>query len=73
MSFATYLNGTVPVSDAWSGYLVHAQEHLKQNSRLAIIAFLVNVPIFAIVLNVIQQVVIHPSTFISSRSAKVIE
>jgi len=53
MSFS---NGTVPLSDAWSGYLADAQSHLQNNSRL-ILAVLVNIPIIAILLNVIRQLV----------------
>ncbi|KDR78832.1 hypothetical protein GALMADRAFT_244429 [Galerina marginata CBS 339.88] len=57
MSFASRLNGTFPVSDAWSGYLAHAQEHLQNNTRLILI-LLINTPIIAIVLNIIRQLVV---------------
>ena len=49
-------NLTTPVSDSWSGYLSHAQDHLLHNSRLAII-LLINVPVFAIIFNVLRQLV----------------
>ncbi|KAF9048601.1 lanosterol 14-alpha-demethylase [Panaeolus papilionaceus] len=56
MSFAS-LNGTIPLSDAWSGYLEHAQTHLQAHPRLYIL-LLLNIPVVAIVLNVLAQVLI---------------
>jgi hypothetical protein len=50
----SYYNGSLPVSDYWSGYV--AQSQLPSTPRLALLA-LVNIPIFAIVLNVIWQLV----------------
>ncbi|KAG6841440.1 hypothetical protein C0991_011110 [Blastosporella zonata] len=47
-------NGTL---DAWSAYLADAQAYLPQsNSRLALLLF-VNIPIIAIVLNVVWQLI----------------
>ncbi|KAF8183368.1 lanosterol 14-alpha-demethylase [Pholiota molesta] len=54
MSFA---NGTFPSSNEWSAYLNDAQAHLQNNSRLYII-LLINTPIFAIILNVLRQLII---------------
>ena len=62
-----YLNAPVPVSDAWSGYLAHAQDHLRHNSRLALI-LLINAPVIAILLNVLRQVVSTLSSFLPSRT-----
>ena len=53
------LNVTAPVSDEWSGYLAHAQDHLMHNSRLAMI-LLINAPIFAILFNILRQLVGSP-------------
>lgn len=54
-------NGTnilgVPPQDVWSGFVVEGQKYLPQTySRLALLA-LINVPIIAIFLNVIRQIV----------------
>lgn len=59
MSFAAHLNGSIPISDAWAGYLAQAQEHLPSNSRLALI-FFVNIPVIAILVNALWQVVCDP-------------
>lgn len=57
MSFATHLNGSMPLSDHWSGYLAHAQAILPPlNSRFALIALL-NVPLIVIILNALAQLV----------------
>ncbi|KAI0043835.1 cytochrome P450 [Auriscalpium vulgare] len=47
-----------PSSDAWSGFVAEAQKFLPQsNSRLALLAF-VNIPVFAIVINVLRQLIL---------------
>lgn len=57
MSFATHLNGSMPLSDHWSGYLAHAQANLPPlNSRFALIAIL-NIPLLVIILNALAQLV----------------
>lgn len=65
MSFASQLNGTFPfpVSDSWSGYLAEAKSHLNENSRLITIVLL-NLPVIAIILNVLRQFVRLGSTYI---------
>lgn len=65
MSFVS-VNGTIPVVEGWSGYFTDAQEHLYNNQRLALL-LLVNTPLFAIVLNVIRQLV-GPATFEKSKT-----
>lgn len=50
-------NGTIPLSDAWSGYLAHAQAQLSPLNTKLVLLFFVNVPILAIVLNVLRQLV----------------
>ncbi|KAF5382080.1 hypothetical protein D9615_004422 [Tricholomella constricta] len=58
MSFAAPLNGTLPFQDVWSAYLADAQAYIPQsNSRFALL-LLVNVPVIAIVLNALWQVII---------------
>ena len=54
-------NGTnvfgVPAQDTWTGFIAEAQKYLPQTySRLALLA-LINLPIIAIVLNVLRQTV----------------
>jgi len=66
MVFAS-LNATVSVSDAWSGYLAHAQDHLRHNSRIALI-LLINAPVLAVLLNVLRQLVSTLSTYLPSRT-----
>ncbi|KAF9525625.1 lanosterol 14-alpha-demethylase [Crepidotus variabilis] len=56
MSFAQF-NGTLPATDAWSGYLAQAQDHIQNNQRLALL-LLINSPIIAILLNAIRQLII---------------
>jgi sterol 14alpha-demethylase len=49
------LNGSIPiVKDLWSGYLAQAQE--LPTTRLLLLAA-INLPLLAIVLNVLRQVV----------------
>ncbi|KAH9987308.1 cytochrome P450 [Russula compacta] len=52
-------NSTViPTHDTWSGYLVDAQRFLPNSaSRVALLAF-INIPVIAIVLNVLRQLVL---------------
>lgn len=50
-------NGTVPLSDAWSGYLANAQAQLVATNTRAILLLLVNIPILAVVVNVMRQLV----------------
>lgn len=50
------VNGSLPISDAWAGYLAHAQANLPDKTRL-IILLLINIPVIAIILNVIRQLV----------------
>lgn len=52
-TMSAIVNGTVPFSDAWSGYLAQAQTHPLR----ALLLVLVNVPFLVIVLNVLQQLV----------------
>lgn len=52
MSFVSTLNGTTPVSDAWT----HVQDQFKLNTKLTIF-LLLNAPIIAIVVNVVRQLV----------------
>jgi len=66
MTFSS-LNGTVPVTDAWSGYLAHAQDHLRHNSRLALI-LLINAPVIVVLLNVLRQLVSNLSSLLLSRT-----
>ncbi|KZV61731.1 cytochrome P450 [Peniophora sp. CONT] len=48
----------VPAQDAWSGFVAEAQKYLPQTySQLALLAF-VNLPIIAIVLNVLRQTIL---------------
>ncbi|KAA1467603.1 cytochrome P450 [Dentipellis sp. KUC8613] len=47
----------IPSSDAWSGYLAEAHKHLPTTPRLILLA-LVNIPVLAIVLNVLRQLII---------------
>jgi sterol 14-demethylase len=55
MSSAT--NGTTPILDTWSGYVAYAQAQLTpQNTRLALLS-MVTIPVLAVVLNVLSQVV----------------
>lgn len=46
----------VPPVDGWAGYVAEAQKYLPPPSRLALLC-LINVPIFAVVLNVLRQLV----------------
>lgn len=50
-------NGTIPLSDVWSGYLAHAQAQLGGLNPRLVLLLLVNVPVLAIVLNVLRQLV----------------
>ena len=52
----SYHNGTLPSSDEWSGYLTHVQTQFSEHSRLIII-LLINVPVIAIILNILGQLV----------------
>jgi sterol 14-demethylase len=56
----SYYNGSLPVSDYWSGYAAQAQ--LPSTPRLALLALL-NIPVFAILLNVIWQLVRSTTLF----------
>ncbi|KAF8273285.1 cytochrome P450 [Lactarius quietus] len=48
----------LPAHDAWSGYLAEAQRYLPDSTpRLALLAF-INIPIIAIVLNVLRQLIL---------------
>lgn len=42
--------------DGWAGYAAEAQKHLPPPTRLALLCLL-NVPILAVVLNVLKQLV----------------
>ena len=55
-AMSSFVNGSLPVSDAWAGYLAHAQANLPDKTRL-IILLLVNIPVIAVILNVIRQLV----------------
>ncbi|RDB26125.1 Lanosterol 14-alpha demethylase [Hypsizygus marmoreus] len=58
MSFAAHLHSTFPFKDVWSTYLADAQTYFPvTNSRLALL-LLVNIPIIAIILNVIWQLIV---------------
>lgn len=46
----------VPPIDGWAGYVAEAQKYLPPPSRLALLC-LINVPILAVVLNVLRQLV----------------
>jgi len=50
----SFYNGSIPVSDYWSGYVAQAQ--LISTPRLALLV-LFNIPVLAIFLNVIWQLV----------------
>ena len=68
MSFATHLNGSMPLSDHWSGYLAHAQANLPPlNSRFALIAIL-NIPLIVIILNALAQLVRTTVFYLSTLS-----
>ena len=70
MSFATHLNGSMPLSDHWSGYLAHAQANLPPlNSRFALIAIL-NIPLIVIILNALAQLVRTTVFYLSMLSLK---
>jgi sterol 14-demethylase len=56
----SHYNGSLPVSDYWSGYVVQAQ--LPSTPRLALLVLL-NIPIFAILLNVLWQLVRNTALF----------
>lgn len=61
MSSAT--NGTSSLLDAWSGYVAYAQAQLTlQNTKLALLSML-TIPVLAVVLNVLSQVVSGFSSF----------
>jgi len=60
----SYYNGSLPVSDYWSGYVAQAQ--LPSTPRLALLALL-NIPIFAILLNVIWQLVCNTSIILAGQ------
>jgi sterol 14-demethylase len=51
------VNDTAPFSDAWAGYLAHAQANLPPLNTRAILLLLVNAPLLAIVLNILRQLV----------------
>ncbi|TFK27786.1 lanosterol 14-alpha-demethylase [Coprinopsis marcescibilis] len=57
-SFAAQLNGTLPMSDAWAGYLAQAKEHVSSLDSRTIVLLLINAPVIAILLNVIRQLVV---------------
>jgi hypothetical protein len=52
----SYYNGTLLSSDEWSGYLTHVQSQFSEHSRLILI-LLINVPVIAIILNILEQLV----------------
>ena len=52
----SYFNGTLSASDAWSGYLTHAQTQFSEHSRLILI-LVINAPVVAIILNILRQLV----------------
>lgn len=54
---SSIMNGTIPLSDAWSGYIAQAQTHLGTLNARVVLLFFINVPILAIVLNVLRQLV----------------
>ncbi|TFK33209.1 lanosterol 14-alpha-demethylase [Crucibulum laeve] len=56
LSFGMY-NGTVPSAEDWSGYIAHAQTFIPENKRLFLL-LLVNLPVIAILFNVLPQVII---------------
>jgi sterol 14alpha-demethylase len=49
-----YYNASLPDSEYWSGYVSQAQ--LLSTPRLVLLA-LINIPVFAIILNVVWQLV----------------
>jgi len=47
----------IPIHNTWSGYLIEAQRYLPDSTwRVALFAF-INIPVIAIVLNVLRQLV----------------
>ncbi|KXN88639.1 Lanosterol 14-alpha demethylase [Leucoagaricus sp. SymC.cos] len=55
---SSVVNGTIPLSDAWAGYVSHAHAQLSPLNSRVIILLLVNVPVLAIVLNILRQLVL---------------
>ena len=56
-------NGTIASTEMWSSVWDEAQKHLPSSTpRLALLAF-INIPIIAIVLNVLRQLASTPSFF----------
>jgi hypothetical protein len=51
------LNGSLPLPDAFSSYLAEAQAKVTELNTRTLILLLVNVPVLAIVLNVVRQLV----------------
>lgn len=52
------LNATsVPLAEGWSGFLSQAQGHLPESNIRLILLTLVNIPVIAVVLNVLWQLV----------------
>jgi sterol 14-demethylase len=56
MSFHPHINGSIPLSDSWSGYLNQAQSHILSNSRIPLLVLII-APVIAILLNALWQLV----------------
>ena len=56
-SFASQWNSSLPISGVWSDYLAEAQAQVTALNTRAILLLLVNIPVLAIALNVIRQLV----------------
>jgi sterol 14-demethylase len=54
---AAVMNGTLPLPDAFSSYLAEAQAKITELNTRTLLLLLVNVPVLAIVLNVVRQLV----------------
>ncbi|KAH6909179.1 lanosterol 14-alpha-demethylase [Coprinopsis sp. MPI-PUGE-AT-0042] len=53
------LNGTLPLSgDAWSGFLAQAKQQVSAVESRTLLLLLINAPVFAILLNVVRQLVV---------------
>ena len=50
-------NTSLPLSDAWSGYLAEAQAQITTLNTRAVLLLLVNIPVLAIAVNVLRQLV----------------
>ncbi|KAJ2926833.1 hypothetical protein H1R20_g10257, partial [Candolleomyces eurysporus] len=51
-------NTSLPLSDAWSGYLAEAQAQITTLNTRAVLLLLVNIPVLAIAVNVLRQLII---------------